>query len=294
MSSEQIQFLVGEGFYDLWLATLILAFSAAVILLHNYLKSRKTYLGRAALYTALSALVWSISVSIYTFPEIEKIQIEIGSVFLAVGFFAGVVTLLSAYERAKIQTILTPSMQHTYTSKPLLVISLFILPITFIGVISDLVRYPAFNSAVGSISILTVICLVFISVCLLSANPRVNLPKKITNYLAIFVLAVGIILLVWYFAINYMASIDASLPGGPTSIETAKGFVFASLGIFIVGRHGLKAWFARIILAMGILFVVILDLVAEFLFHPAFLANFVALSFVLVAIVQLVTALKAH
>ncbi len=289
--NTQTQLLLGEGFYDLWLATLILAFSSSLILIHNYLKSRKTPIGRAALYTALSSIAWSVAVSVYTFPEVQKVEFTLGFAFLGLGFIAGTITLMSAYERAKIQSILTPSGKAVHNSNILLVLSILILPITALGVLATAINNHLLNIAMGNLSILTVICLVLISISLISPYTD-KIPKKIPKIFAAILIVLGTIILVGYFAINYNSPLDSFLPGGQTTIETAKGFLFAGIGIALFPKHGLKAWVAKIVMSMSILFIVVSDLVAEFLFHPLFLANSAAACFVIVAIVQLWSTLK--
>jgi uncharacterized membrane protein YkvI len=82
------------------------------------------------------------------------------------------------------------------------------------------------------------------------------------------------------------------LPGGETTIEAAEGFVFVGAGILLANKQGLKAWFGKVILSLSILFVVILDLVAELISHPAFISHSVAVCFIIIGLVQLWRALK--
>jgi len=288
MFEGQTQLLLGEGFYDLWLATLVFAFSASLILLNTYFKSRKTPIGRAALYTSLSSLIWSISISLYTFPEVEKIEFTLGFIFLGVGFMAGVITLLSAYERARIQAILSPSSLLEHNSLPLLVLSFVIIPITIVGIVNS---FTVSSSLYGTVSILTAICLVLTSLCLISLHYHLFSPR-IRKYFAITISLVGIIILFGYFAIDYNVSFDSILLGGQTTIEEAKGFVFAGVGILLATKKGLKAWFGKVVLSMSVLFVVVLDLITELLYHPAFISHSVAVCFIIISIVQLWMALK--
>ena len=169
-------------------------------------------------------------------------------------------------------------------------LSILILPITALGVLATAINSRFLDTAMGNLSILTPY-VSLISISLISPYTD-KIPKKVPKIFAAMLMATGTIILVGYFAINYNAPLDSLLPGGQTTIETAKGFLFAGIRIALFPKHGLKAWFAKIVMSMSILFIVVSDLVAEFLFHPLFLANSAAACFVIVAIVQLWSTIK--
>jgi len=286
--------LLAEGFYDVWLAALIISFSSSTILIHNYLKSRKTLIGRTALYYALSSLIWSISISVYTFPTVELVEFDEGFFFLGLAFLAGIIMILAAYDRAKIQSILTPSGKEMHESRFLSALSFLVLAITFAGILRPVINSPFLNSAMGSTSILTDVGLILTSGSLI-ALARPNFPKKFIYLLAGIVFIIGFVILFGFFAVSYLSPLDAFLPGGGTWLEAAKGLLVASLGVALVMQRGLKAWFAKIILAVSVLFIAILDLVAQYyLNHPVFLSNSVALCFIFIGTVQLWSALKVR
>ena len=286
--------LLAEAFYDVWLAALIISFSSSTILIHNYLQSRKTLIGRTALYYSLSSLIWSISISVYTFPTVEHVEFDEGFFFLGLAFLAGIIMILGAYDRAKIQSILTPSGKERPESRFLFGLIILILAITLATILKPVINNPFLNSAIGSTSILTDVGLILISVSLFGlARPK--FPKKLLYLSAGIVFTIGFVILFGFFAVNYLSPLDALLPGGGTTIEAAKGLLVASLGVPLAMQRGLKAWFAKIILAMGVLFIAILDLFAQYyLKHPVFLSNSAALCFIIIGIEQLWSALKVR
>ena len=283
-------YLLSETQWDLWLAALTLSVSSSIILILNYSKSRKTPIGNAALYISISSLIWTIvTITAYLYLGVPNLALY----FLFLAFLAGIFTTLGAYERAKIQSILTPSGEERHGSRTLLALSVLVLAIALAGILRPIINSPFLNSAMGSASILTTVGLILISASLIVLS-RPEFPKRLIYLLAGAAFTIGFIVLFGYYAVNIMSPLDAFLPGGGTSIETAKGFILASLGVVFATQRGLKAWFAKIILAMGILFVVLSDLYTLLEFHhPVLLwAPSVALSLILIGIAQLWGALK--
>jgi len=251
-------------------------------------------MGRTALYYSLSSLIWSISISVYTFPTVELVEFGEGFFFLGLALLAGLIMILGAYDRAKIQSILTPGGKERHESRFLLALCILVLAITFAEILRPVINSPSLNSALGSTSVLTDVGLTLISISLI-AIIRLKFPKKLLYLLAGVVFVIGFVILFGYFAVNYLTPLDAFLPGGGTMLEAAKGLLFASLGVLVAMQRGLKAWFAKIILGMTILFIAILDLFAQYyLRHPVFLSNSVAFCFILIGMVQLWSALKVR
>ncbi len=216
-----------------------------------------------------------------------------GFFFLTIAFLAGLFTMLAAYERAKIQRILTPRGKETYRSRLLLGLTVLVFAVVLVGSLSPLITGPFLNSLIGGISILGALGLALLCGSL-AALTRPELPRRLIYLLAGASLIISLVILFGYYVIDYNSPLDASFVGGGTTIETAKGLLIANIGVFLAFRRGLKSWFVRIILATGIMFTVILDLVAYFIHHPVFLPNSVAICFVLISILQFWLTLKTE
>ncbi len=285
MSSDQVTLLLMEMLYNLWLATLVISFSASIILFHNYLRSRKTPIGRNALFTSISSLIWSISISIYTYPEIEHLQYDLGFFFLTIGFLAGIFTMLAAYERHKIQTILTPGGKGKYEWRPLLVLAILTLAVVILAVLTPLINSSYLNSRFDGMSMLSALSLILLCGSLI-AFTRPEFPRKLIFLFASIPFIIAFAVIFWYYFVDYSSPFDASFIGGGTTLETAKGILIASLGVFLAFQRGLKAWFVKIMMATGIMFIVILDVVAYFGGQPVFFPDSVALCFIFISLAQ--------
>jgi hypothetical protein len=95
-------------------------------------------------------------------------------------------------------------------------------------------------------------------------------------------LIIAIIVLIGYYL--DIPALYAPLAGGATLMETAKGFIVASLGVALARQRGLKAWIIKINLSVGVLFIVALAFIGYVLHHPALLTFPTALCFFLVGV----------
>src|SRR3990172_6395407 len=149
--------------YYLWLLTLTLAFAQSIILINLYLKSKGTPIGRLAFYTSLSSLMWSAATVVFAVRSIQEAEVFVG-VFLFITTIAGIAATLAAYERARIQGILTPTGEREIKGCRLCrFLGVLVLIIAFVEIILFILNVPSLNAGIEGFSAISAISFIFIS-----------------------------------------------------------------------------------------------------------------------------------
>lgn len=250
--------------YDLWLLSLTLSISASLILFSLYLRSKGTPIGRNAFYVSLSSLLWSFALVAYAIPSIEKVEVYVG-IFLVGSSFACAVSMLGAYERAKIQGILTPSGRKKQDSRTWLALSVLALNVAFIGVLRFILSNPTLLNMMEGMSILTGLSFILIAGSLIALS-RPTFPNKFIYLLIGLALAIAFTTIFGHWL--EIPALYAPLPGGGTSVSTALGLIIASLGVAVARQRGLKAWVVKVNTAVGVLVIGVLAVLGYILGLP--------------------------
>jgi hypothetical protein len=253
MVTNVLPFLEDFILYILWMFTLALSFTSSMVLFSHYLKSKATPIGRTAFYFFLNSFWWSVTSTIVTLPIITTNDFSRNYFFLFFPFLASIASILGAYERTRIQMLLTPRIEkRTISGRLWLASSLAFLVIALVGTYVGIGGLTAW---------------VFVLICALLV--AIALP----NYCCKIVYVGSAILLALGFAIltGLMLEIEtlySPLPGVPTDTPTALVFLLTGFWMVIVRKLGLKWWILRIICSSAILSTVVLAIVTYLSYHP--------------------------
>jgi hypothetical protein len=244
--------------YYLWLLGLTLAFSSSVIFFKLYIRSKGTPLGRVAFYVSINSFLWSIAIAVLLVPSMTMSGIYT-DVFLLVSSLAGVASIVGAYYRATIQSLLTPSGDgKSRDLRVYYVLYGLAFAVAFLSVIRFDLGIPIWIEAMKGQSIFGEVGIIFLTgslIMLLKSRP----PRKLAYIGIALALIIGFIALIgnWRL-IRFMFNLFHT---GYTSDLTAVGLIAASLGGVLSVRRGLRTWTAQFIPFTVVLLIGVLALV---------------------------------
>lgn len=250
---DVLPFLEDFILYILWLFTLALNFTSSLVLFSHYRASKATPIGRTAFYFFLNSFWWSITSMIITLPIITTTyEFSKNYFFLFFPFLASIASILGAYERSRIQMLLTPSLEKRAIRDRLwLASSLIILGIALVGTFVGIGGLTAWA---------------FVLICvLLTALALHNHSFKIVYIGSAILIALGVTIFTGIMLeIEFLYS---NLLGLPVDTPTALVFVLTGFWMAIVRKLGLKLWIFRIVCAFAILSTVVLAIVTYLSYH---------------------------
>ena len=264
--------------YYLWLLTLSLAFAQSIILVHLYLKSKGTPIGRLAFYISLSSLMWSIATAVYAVSFMQAAETYIGA-FLFVASAAGITSTLGAYERARIQGILTPTGERDIKEcRVCRYLGVLVLAIAIFEIGVFVSRIALMNLAIESFSFVSALGFLFIAASLIALT-QPKFPAKLAY------IGVGIALIMAFLVlIGHLLGISALHElihvAGAGEVSTSVGLIVASFGVISLAQRGLKAWIVKINFATNILVIAALAVPEHIFYQPTIYseASFATLS----------------
>jgi hypothetical protein len=253
MVTNVLPFLEDFILYVLWMFTLALSFTSSIVLFSHYLRSKATPIGRTAFYFFLNSFWWSVTSTIVTLPIITTNDFSRNYFFLFFPFLASIASILGAYERTRIQILLTPGLEkQTISDRRWLASSIAILVIALVG------------TYVG-IGGLTAWVFVLIGASL-AAIALANYGFKIVYISSAILIALGFTIFMGLML--EIETLYSPLPGVPTDTPTALVFILTGFWMLIARKLGLKWWILRIIYAFAILSTVVLAIVTYLSYHP--------------------------
>lgn len=252
--------------FYLWVLTLTLTVSSALLLTRFSLRIRKTIIGRTILHISISFIFWAAATASMALHHAEAIEVY-GAVYMSLASMASLFTTYATWQGMVIQGILVPGqIGRTEPKHASAILGSAVFTIGFVGFIRFALNNPFLNAMMDGMSVLTAVGLMLLSVPLITGY-RVKFSDKIVLAVAVLTLVIATISLAGH--VLAIPILYAPLPGGDVSISTALGFIAAGIYVLLAKREAMKIKVIRLNIAVFILLLAVIALLGLLLDLPA-------------------------